>query len=343
MDPTHGSKEGGFTLLEVIIVMTILVSVIFIVVQLFLRSNQAHELAIRLNRGTELNQALLQNMRADLSSSVRLFENNALGNAYRDVLDMTDANPPMASVLPTIDSAGIFRQEAATGTLTGNTLLFANYAWIDEFQCTSGNQYLVEVHRVVRYYMAKEDGGPTPTYPIGLNLCRWVSEPMVDGDQIDSIFDPTDQAEVLDHLLTRTPDMEGKTHPAVEVVWRVGEDLAAVDTLRQIGMGGILSDTPLAPRDPTWAILRDPALSSNSLLWYRHFSVASNYAPGSAGVGRFSVQDNGGDGFPHGFEVQIIGPSAGRQVLLQLSLMSTRLSGLPTTSSQRIVVNMREM
>ena len=55
----------------------------------------------------------LQDMRADLSSSVRLFENNALGNAYQGVLDMTDANPPMASVLPTIDSTGIFRQEAA--------------------------------------------------------------------------------------------------------------------------------------------------------------------------------------------------------------------------------------
>jgi hypothetical protein len=51
----------------------------------------------------------------------------------------------------------------------------------------------------------------------------------------------------------------------------------------------------------------------------------------------------GGDGFPHGFEIQIIGPSAGRQVLLHLALMSTRRGGLPTSSSQRIVVNTREM
>ena len=62
-----------------------------------------------------------------------------------------------------------------------------------------------------------------------------------------------------------------------------------------------------------------------------------------AGVGRFSVVSNAGDGFPHGFEVQIVGPTAGRQVLLQLSLASTKRGTLPAVSSQKVVVSTREM
>ena len=331
------------TLLEVIMVLTILVTMIFIVVQLFFRSNQAQDLANRLNRATELNQALLQEIRIDLGSSVRLFEEDALGAAYLAILDQSRCNPPISGVLPTIDPDGIFRQESATGSLTGNTLFFANHSWTDEYECASGKRYLIEVYRLVKYYLAHADEGPSPGSPGGLNLCRWVGEPMVDGDQIDAIFDAMDQAEVLDHLLRKTPDVDGTSHPAVVLVWHVGEDPAAAGTFRQILPGGGISSVPVAPRGPTWTVMWDPILSSNGLLQYRHFSVATNYAPASAGVGRFSVMNLGGDGFPHGFEIQIIGPSAGRQVLLHLALMSTRRGGLPTSSSQRIVVNTREM
>ena len=176
-------REVGFTLLEVTIVMTILVAMVFVVAQLVLRSNQAHSMAMRLSRSIEVNQELLQDMRSDVGKSVRLFENNALGNAYVNLLDFTGAVPAIASTLPTMDLVGNFRKEATSGVLSGNTLLFGKHDWTDEFMCTSGNQYMLEVYRLVRLYLAGEDGEPRAGSPAGLNLCRWVGEPMVDGSQ----------------------------------------------------------------------------------------------------------------------------------------------------------------
>ena len=103
-----------------------------------------------------------------------------------------------------------------------------------------------------------------------------------------------------------------------------------------------MSSTPILPRSPIWEVLRDPVRSSDKLLFYNHFSVATNHAPASIGIGKFSVTDNSGNGFPHGFEVQIIGPSSGRQVMLHLLLANTR-PGLMATSSQKLVVNSRDI
>ena len=334
---------GGFTLLEMMLALIVLVTLIFVVVQLAFRTSDAQRYATLLNRSTEINQDLLQGMRSDLLSSVKLFQNDAKGNAYLDVLDMTLATPAINSTLPTFNDTGVFGQEPGTGVLTGNTLMFAKHAWTAEYECLSGNIYMLEVYRIVRNYLAEADGGPQPSSPLGLNLCRWVSEPMVDGNQVDAITDTTDRAEILDNLLNRFPDVNGKTHVKVEVVWKPGQDPVMLSTFRHIGLGGFLSSAPLAPRAAQWKILRDPKQSSNGLLHFRHFSVASNYSKPSFGVGRYSVMSSAGDGFPHGFEVQIIGPSSGRQVLLQLTVVSTVRRGLPAVSSFRVVVNTREI
>ena len=342
MREADSKAEGGFTFIEVAIVMTILVGMIFIVSELFLTANKAQDLAKRLSMTTEVNRDLLQSIRTEVSTSVRLFENDALGNAYLGMLDFAGTRPAIISTLPTIDTVGNFRQEATSGALTGNTLLFATHHWTDEFMCTSGNPYLVEVYRIVRYYLREEAGGPQPGSSTGLNFCSWVSEPMVDGTQVNRITDLVDRAELLEHLRLGTPDVNGIQHPRVELVWMVGEDPAILDTFRQIELGGTLSDTPLLPRSPIWELLRDPVLSSDELLFANHFSVATNFASANVGLGDFSVMDNSGNGFPHGFEVQIIGPSSGRQVMLHLIVVSTR-SGLPANSSQKIVINSRDI
>jgi hypothetical protein len=55
--------------------------------------------------------------------------------------------------------------------------------------------------------------------------------------------------------------------------------------------------------------------------------VATNYAKTQMGVGRFGIMTMSGGGFPHGFEVQIVGSPAARQVLLHLSIATTNRSG----------------
>jgi prepilin-type N-terminal cleavage/methylation domain-containing protein len=335
--------QRGFTLIEVMVTLVILVAVVVIVSSLAVESARSHSYADRAGRATEMNQEILDQFRLDLLSSVRLFENNDLGNAYLAMID-NSGKPCISRCLPTLDADGSFRKEATSGELTGNSMLFARHAWTDEVQVSSGKKYRTDIYRILYYYLATEGNGPTPGSSIGLNLCRWVSEPLIDGNQIDDIADPVDREEVLDHLLNMTPDVLGDVRRSrAEVVWYLAADPTVRGTFRQVEAGGLLNDRAGSSRGGKWKILSDPIWSTDGLLHHRHFSVSTNHALKSIGVSRYSVMDNTDSGFPHGFEVQCIGPSSARQVLIQLCLTSTRRAYLPASSTLRSIVTCRDL
>jgi prepilin-type N-terminal cleavage/methylation domain-containing protein len=328
MSYRNPDRTAGFSLVELTVTIAVIAVLVGVVVNLVVATTESQKYAERLSRATVVNQDLLDGMRQELASSVALFQNDTTGAAYRAMLDLDPGTPPLAtSVLPTIDPVGIFAEESASAAKTGNSLLMARNAWTTEVTALSGSSYRVDVYRFIYYYLAAEQEGPRPGSPIGLNLCKFVSEPLADGDQIDRITDPVDLADVLQHLADATPDASGATHSPVQLVWIRKGDPAVVGTLRQIDPSYALSDVPLSPRSSPWTLVRDTERSSEGLLYYRHFSVASNHARRAWGVGRFGVIDNGGDGFPHGFEVQIVGPSSGRLILLHLTLATTNGRG----------------
>ncbi len=336
-------RQTGFSMIELIITATIVIILVYMVTTLSISGTDAQKFAERANRATEISQNLLDDVRAELTSSVRLFHDDAVGNGYLGIIDWTGASPPITSTLPRLDSTGIFERDSGTPK-TGNLLMFAKHAWSDEYVTpTNSARYRVDVYRILVYYLAEEDSGPEPGSPIGLNLCRYVSEPMVDGGQIDKISDATDQAEFLEHLRTGTADANGRTHTPLNLIWVLGGDPATAGTFRQILSLGVISATPAPPRAVTWQITCDTTASSRGLLTYRHHSIASNYAPAVMGVGRFGIIDNSGDGFPHGFELQMIGPSSARQVLLRTSIVSTNNKGLRAHALMQMITDARDV
>ena len=166
---------------------------------------------------------------------------------------------------------------------------------------------------------------------------------MVDGEGIDRIADPVDRAEILRNIILRVPDDNGVVHPTAEVVWSRGEDPTLPGTLRHIQKTGTLAGTPQPPRSTPWKLLRDPAWSVDGMLHYRHYSLATNHAPGGWGVSRFAVPTQTGSGFPHGFEVQLIGPSSARQLLVRLVLSSTNNHGHKAFSAVQAVMDARDI
>jgi type II secretory pathway pseudopilin PulG len=346
----HGRRDqSGMSMLELFVTMVILVIMIYIVTNLSLSGSDAQRYAERLTRATELNQDLIDEMRRELGSSVRIMHNDAVGNAYANIIDLSPAAPRITSILPTLRPTGIFELEATTGVATGNQLMFARHAWTDRYTCNSTRAYRLDVYRIVCYYQKNEDGGPQPGSATGLNLCRFVGEPMVDATQVTSITDATDFAEVLQLLddgrttfdLVTQPE---PIHDRVELVWLLGADPGVADTFRQIDPSSwTLSSTPLPPRNIAWRVLRSDALSSDSLLFYRHHSVATNYSPVAFGIGRFGRRRDTGDGFPHGLEVQVIGPAAARQVMLHLTLVSSSRQGRPAFSQIQAIEDCRDI
>jgi type II secretory pathway pseudopilin PulG len=340
------TRSAGYSLVEVIIAAVLLAMMIFAVATLSLSGTEAQEYARRLNRVTEVTQDVLDQVRLELVSSVRLFGNNAEGNANLAVLDLAGAPAPLGGLrLPTIDANGSVRADTAGNEITGNTMFFTRLAWSDRFVCSSGNEYLIDVYRWVYYYMTPEDGGPAAGSSVGLNLVRVLSEPLIDGSAIDRITDPTDQSEVLLHMLNATPDALGTTHSPTEVVWLRGNDPSVTGTLRQIDPStGTLEDDPITAtgRPDPWRVLRAEA-NVQGMLAYRHHSIATVHARPSFGVGRFSVVSMAGSGFPHGFEVQIVGPSSARQVLLHMVVASTNRRGHTAWSDMQIVSDTRDL
>lgn len=342
--PTRDHAQAGFSLLELVIATVMLIALSFLVTSLIVTGNEAHKYADRLGRVTEITQEILDDMQAELRSTVRLFGDDAVGNAYTAALaDWPEASPIDTTRLPVLDTNGAFAKDVIGTEKTGNAMLFARHAWADSFTCTSTTTYRIDVYRIVGYYLKAENGGPNPQVPWGLNLVKWVSEPMASAEQIDAITDPTDQAEVLEHLRTASPDIDGNTHSPLNLVWLLGADPTAAGTFRQIVSPGTMVSTAQSPRTPsTWEIMRAENLCSPGRLYYRYHSVASNYARANQGVGTFGLRDDANHGFPHGFEVQVIGPASARQVLIHLVNVSTNNKGMKAFYRSQVVAAVRE-
>ncbi|MCR9248325.1 MAG: hypothetical protein NXI31_25130 [bacterium] len=337
---------AGFSLLELTIATVMLFVMLYSVANLSLSGADAADLSRRMTRAAEVAQEVINDTRLELVSSVRLFGADTEGAANLGVLDLDGVPAPIGtSRLPTVSPLGEFAPDTVGAEITGNSLFFARVAWTDRFVCTSTNEYLVDVLRWVYIYLTPEDGGPRGGSPLGLNLIRVVGEPVIDAVSIDAITDPTDQAEVLLHLVNATPDAGGVTHEPVQIVWRRGDMPSVVGTIRQIDPSdGSLSDTPLVAtgRSTPFEIeRRDDTVTG--MLYYRHHSVATNYSQPSFGVATFGVPSNSGDGFPHGLEIQIVGPSSARQVLLHFVLTSTNSRGHKAYHDSQVVVDTRDM
>ncbi len=340
----RSSPEAGFTMLEMTIAAMMLLALSFLVTSLILSGTSSSKYADRLGRVTEISQEVMDDMQRELRSATRLFQDDAIGNSYLNSLQILSGIPPLSSSkLPTIVATDTFKKDVVGAEKTGSQLLFSRHAWSDSFLCTSGNTWRVDVYRMVHYSMTPEEGGPQAGSPTGLNLTKWVSEPLVDGNQIDSISDATDRAEVLVHLWTQSADVDGQVHPKAEVVWMPGEDPAVVGTLRQIVSGGAMVTTQQAPRTGSWALLEDPGQSFPGMLFYRHHSLATNFSQSNQGVSRFAIMDTVvAGGFPHGMEIQVVGEASSRRVLLHLTLVSTNNAGQKAFYDIATVTDVRE-
>lgn len=336
--------QAGFSLAELVVAATLLVMMIFAVSTLAVSGGEAQEYARRLNRATEIAHDVVEQMRTEMVSCVRVFGNDAEGAENLALLDLTGIPTALTGLrLPTVSSTASLRPDTVGAEITGNTLFFAKLAWPDRFVCAGGREYMVDVYRWIYYYLTPVDGGPAPGSPIGLNLMRWVSEPLIDAASIDRITTPADQAEVLLHLVAATPDAEGQRHMPAVVVWRRGAMPSVTGTLRMIDdNSGSLSDTPINGRPDPWNILKS-ANDVDTLLAYRHHSVATIYAQANYGVARFGLTDTTGEGFPHGFEVQVVGPPTSRQTLLHLVVATTFRRGHPAWSEVQVSVESRDL
>jgi hypothetical protein len=339
------SKQDGFTMIEMVIATIMLLTLSFLVTNMIISGNDAHKYADRLGRATEITQETLDDISAELQEAVRLFEDDTLGQAYAACLQpWPEASPLGSSRMPRFKLIGILDKDLLGSEMTGNDFMFVRHAWVDTFNCSSGQSYSLDVYRLVRYYMKVEGDGPTTKNPYGLNLVKWTSEPVVSGAQLDKVSDAADLWEILTHLHDATPDASNISHSPINLVWMLDQDPSELSTFRQILSDGTLTDFSEPPRAEHWEFERDDQLSSPGLLFYRHHSVATNYSQSNQGGSRVGIRNDStaGVGFPHGFEIQVVGSAAARKVLIHMTTVSTNAKGLRAFYDGQAVVVVRE-
>ena len=77
------SRQSGMTMLEMVIATMMLMLLSFLVTSMIISGNAAQKYSERLGRVTEISQEILDDIQGELRAAVRLFGNDALGNAYK--------------------------------------------------------------------------------------------------------------------------------------------------------------------------------------------------------------------------------------------------------------------
>lgn len=332
---------AGFSLIEVTIVASLVAVLAGGVAHMMMSVGRAQRVADQLGRATAAGHELLDEMRSDLVASTVLFYDDGIGQAYVDLLDQFGDTALTSSRLPVAVEDGIFDLEATPHARTGNSILCARTDWIEDVTTISGETYSIDVYKLVYWSLVEKPKSVRDD--AGLTLRRFVSEPLADGEQIDSITNANDRAEVLQHLFELQPN-PSTGQEGVELVWTRGADPSQAGTLRHIAPTTWV--TVAAPRsgsgDGRWHIGPDRSKTSETMLRAMDIGIATNDAAARYGVGRFGRRDSSGAGFPHGFEVQIVGPSSARRVMIHVSVLVGQLGAAPVGSDQTAVTFVSE-
>jgi len=308
------------TIVELTLTTTILITLIWLMATLSMTSVKSEEYAKRISKDTEAVDEVLNSMKRSLESSVFILQLNAKGLDYASRLARLTTEKLIGVSFPVVDQNGIFEKEAVARSKSGNALVFAEHHRTDEFSCKSGKVYRIPVYRFHAYYIIEPKKGSQVEAAGAFNFSMWISEPLADGLRIDRIADAVDKVEVLQHLGNASPDINGNRHKKARLVWKVGGDPRQTGVFRYI-------DPLMAPSLFDFSgfsaiqIQPDPQSSRMDLLNFRGLGIASNNSAPRARIAAFSQIDPKGDGFPHGFEVQITGPASAREILLRMVIV----------------------
>ncbi|MCA8958846.1 MAG: hypothetical protein KDC87_22400 [Planctomycetes bacterium] len=281
----------------------------------------------RMERVTAAAARILDDVRSRMGETEEIFKQDLRGEAVLRMLELPPSALPIEySRLPRLRSRDAFGREDIPAAATGNALAFAVSAGSRAVRGPSGKSYRLEAYRIDAFYLTTVGKGPQPGSSVGLDLCRFVSVPVVDRSQVEAITVPRDRQRVLRAL------QQGEGGPAVRHLWHRGGNvtgsLAVIDATGKKLIP--VSTLPADPAESCWG------------LFGSEFSVVTNYAHSSYGVGQLGRITHDRGGFPHGFEIQLGGSAASRLVRIHLCAITADRGGVPGSVAQQTTISTGE-
>lgn len=306
--PRRAVRSAGYTFLEMSITLVI-VAMMSLVVERVLSSTQDAErymAAVRLT--TERGQRIAYDVREVVSSSRKLYGNDAVGQGYRAALDLSRDPVAPGVRLPTFDEVSPLGPDTAGDPRTGNCVLFVREA--DPAPCVAlpatGKARFIDTYRFVFIYPRVSGRQIVTGQGLGWDLVLWRSEAFPSRTQILGITDLTERRNVVKDLYSRF----GYRH-AWDPSGTVANGFYGLDVL------GNLATVPAAGM----TIDEDPDVSERGRLVYADVQLAGTGSGTRARRPVFTADDPG-TWSPHGFEVKVVGASGSRKVWMHIVVES---------------------
>jgi type II secretory pathway pseudopilin PulG len=316
-------RQRGLTLIEMTVSIGIMLGALLLVQEL-IGTTQAAQLYIRArDRAAQQSARLISDLRSVGLSSRRLYQDDAEGRAYLAALN-TAALPIMGDTkLPVVDPAGRLEPDAAGQRRTGDALLIACEDRPREFN-TAGGRFRVDVVRFFAAYLTRRPGKVVAASADRIDLVRFASRPFADLTSLNQV--PT---------ASRAEVVQGLRAAGIMRAWVTGAPVASA--FFALNADGTIDATPVAT--PTIDTLPDDR--PRPMLGESNSSIAPNSAV--LRVPAFAEPDPLIPQFPSGFEVKVVGPSGGRQVLVRLTILTGAHKGPDAASMTERMFSVRDL
>ena len=285
-----------------------MVGVLLMVSELIGTTQQAQIYINARSRAAQHSAKLIADLRGAGLSSRRLFQDDAEGRSYLAALNTTGLPLIEGAKLPVVDAAGRLDADTAGARRTGNTLLLACEDRPQQFT-TSGAPHRVDVVRFIAAYPTRRPGKIIEAMPDRIDIVRFASRQYADRASLDQITDPTERSDVVQALRAA----------GIDRTWVAGAAIGSA--FFALNTDGTIAGAPIASP----VIDAPPDNLPRTMLGEAHMSVAPN-SP-ALRVPSFAQLDVAAPAFPSGFEVKVVGPSGGRQVLVRHVLLAGVVGG----------------
>lgn len=319
----------GFTVLEMVITTAIL-GATTLVIERTISGVTETERTMRAIRATSSRcQDETYHLRDDVTGARKLFQGDAVGNAYLAKLALPTAYPLLAgSRLPMFDETKSLGPDSTGSPKTGNVLLFVREA--DPLPCIAAaatkKVASVDAYRFVCMYLSPSTRTLVAGGPVALDLVEWRSERFPSYAQVMAIANATERTNVVKDLYSRFN---------VDYLWDLTKPVTTA--FYSIDGAGTVSASPVSPS----SIPEDLNVSRRGTFVRGNLGIARTDMGSKLRQPVFTVEPEA-TWTPHGFEVKIAAPSGARRVWIRLTIEQQAGKGRVPAHQTTIVANTRD-
>lgn len=304
----RGRREGGFSMIEIMVALIIIMVMATIVEQTLGATQRADQYMHAVRRVTLRCEKVSDEVLFELNRSRKLFQGDATGDGYLSALDLTQYPILPTARLPVFDEVNPLAPDLVGDPRTGNVLLFVVEAEAAEAvaDASTGKKRSIDLHHFVCVYPHETarklmaDSGPD----LARDLILWHSVVYPSHSQIQDIADLSERASVVRDLVDRW---------GCAYAW---DSSGAVDAaFYALGALGTVSTSA----DASLAIEEDLDLSRRGRLVYADVQLAPTRPADYFRRSRMTADDPV-VWVPDGCEVKIVGVSGARKIWYRLTM-----------------------